>query len=516
MNMKNNKTLGETTFPKRHLFIDTDNLVEWDLQVEQRFHQAEKVPITGLECGPPGSWDARATVAYGSTLVENGLFRRWYGCMADAGGYKEDADHWMTAYAESEDGIHWRKPDLKLTGQHRWPGNNLLKLPCCPMTIVRPLPGMDCKYLGLILQKAPLEPDVSDSGGIEYNGGGMYLFGSDDGLRWRQITKRPIITHGDWAVLHVDRVKQRYLLYQKMGTTHGLTPRRSALVIESKDGIHWEGYDGLRQWQECFAPDDYDDLIAAQHGCKIGELYGYSTLQVDRLYLVAENFFTVGLPLHNKQHQNPNGPSHFRMAFSHDGKIWRYPRGRPSFLEVGDEGEFDAGFLAPSSEIVEVGDEHRLYYSGSCYLHGWMIQPDFHMRTDIPLEAQRGHHQFRAMARVKRDRFAGLAVGWKGCFDVEVGPAQGSGLTINAYCPKGSVRVAIAEQCNPCHLERRKSESLPGFSFEDCIPFTGDSVRAPVRFRNASLASLPAGVRLILRFEVCSGEVFGYEWEEEG
>ena len=511
--MVENRTLGDTVFPKRHLFLDTDNLVEWDLNVVQRCHKAEKVPVTGLEPGEPGAWDGRVTVAYGSTLVEDGLFRRWYGCMALSRGYKEDADHWMTAYAESDDGIHWRKPDLKLTGQKRWPGNNLLKLPCCPMTIVRPLPGADYKYLGLILQKAPLEPDVSDTGDIEYNGGGMYLFGSDDGFRWRQITKNPIIQHGDWAVLHVDRFKQRYLLYQKMGTCHGLTPRRSALVIESKDGIHWEGYDGLRQWQETFAPDDYDDLIAAQRGCKIGELYGYATLQVDRLYLVAENFFTVGLPLHHKQHQNPNGPSHLRMAFSHDGKIWRYPRGRPSFLEVGNEGDFDAGFLAPSSEIVEHEDNHLLYYSGARYLHGWMISPDFQMRPDIPLEAQRNSHQFRGLARIKRDRFAGLASGWKGRFDAEVGPVQGTELTINAYCPHGVVRVAIAEQIVPLHLSPRKGESLPGFSFDDCVPFTGDSVRAPVRFKNKSLADLPADKRLILRFEMCEAEVFGYEWQ---
>ena len=33
--MQNNKTLGPTTYPKRHLFLDTDNLVEWDLSIYQ-------------------------------------------------------------------------------------------------------------------------------------------------------------------------------------------------------------------------------------------------------------------------------------------------------------------------------------------------------------------------------------------------------------------------------------------------------------------------------------------------
>lgn len=512
MTMINNKTFGPTTFPKRHLFIDVDNLVEWDINVQQRIHQAEKVRITGMECGKPGSWDARVTQAYGSTVVENGLFRTWYACMADAGSHGEDADHWMTCYAESDDGIHWRKPDLKLTGQKRWPGNNLIKLPCCIMNVVRPLPNMDCKYLALVLQKAPLERDVSDSGDIEFNGGGMYLFGSEDGLRWRQMTKHPITQHGDFACLHVDRLRQRYLMYQKMGANHGLLSRRSAIVIESKDGFHWEGYHGTRQWEECFVADDYDDLLAQQRGHRIAEYYSYSIHQVDHLYLAVQNMLTVGLPLHNKMTQNPNGASHFRVAFSHDGKRWRHPRGRPAFLEVGKPGDFDAGFLSGSGNIVEHDDEQLFYYSALRYSHGWCINPDFTMRTDIPLEDQRRFAEFQGLARIKRDRFAGLAVTWKGCFDVEVGPRQADQLSFNAACPQGRVRVAIAEQRTPYHVEPRKGDSLPGFSFDDCIPFTGDSVRVPVQFRKAKIADLPKDKFLILRFEVTAGEVFGYEW----
>src|ERR1044072_4636376 len=79
--MHDNKTLGPTTFPRRHLFFDTDNLVEWDLNIEQRFYQLEKCETTGLKQGAPGSWDARITSAYGTTLVENGLFRKWFACM---------------------------------------------------------------------------------------------------------------------------------------------------------------------------------------------------------------------------------------------------------------------------------------------------------------------------------------------------------------------------------------------------------------------------------------------------
>jgi len=284
-----------------------------------------------------------------------------------------------------------------------------------------------------------------------------------------------------------------------------------ALVIESRDGVNWYGYAGTRQWQETYVPDDFDDLLAAQRGFKIGELYGYTVYQVDTLYLAVQSILNVGLPIHNKMAQNANGVFHLRMAFSHDATHWRFPRGRPPLLEVGRPGEFDAGIMVCESTLVDHRDEQFLYYSGTRYPHGWSITPDFKIRQDIPIEEQRGS-QVLGLARLKRDRFASLAVSWRGRFDVETGPRQGDELTINARCPRGSVRVAIAEQRSPCHVEPRKSDSLPGFSFDDCEPFTGDSIQTAVRFRRAKIADIPKDKFLIVRFEVSAGEVFGYEW----
>ncbi|MBI4028475.1 MAG: hypothetical protein HY360_26045 [Verrucomicrobia bacterium] len=375
--MQKNKTLGPTTYPKRHLFLDIDNVVEWDLNVFQNFPKPERLETTGLECGPPKSWDARVAAGWGTVLYDEGKFRGWVCCMPGIGSLKENCDVWLTGYVESEDGIHWHKPDLKITGQKRWPGNNLMKLPGCVMSVVRPLPGAGCKFLALTIQTAPLYSGVTDDGSCEFHGGGTYLFGSDDGLRWRQISKYPMVQHGDWACLHVDHARKRYLLYHK---------------------------------------------------------------------------------------------------------------------------------------ILEHGDEQWLFCGGANRDHGWGIRPDFTLDPAIPKEAQeRVVRVF--VARSKRDRFASLASNQKSCFDVEIGPQQGDALTINALTRhRGMVRLAVAEQRNPLHLELRKSDSLPGFSFDDCIPFSGDEVKAPVRFRKAKIADLPKDKFLILRFEVSAGEVFEYEW----
>jgi hypothetical protein len=117
------------------------------------------------------------------------------------------------------------------------------------------------------------------------------------------------------------------------------------------------------------------------------------------------------------------------------------------------------------------------------------------------------------VTKFKRDRYASMASNQTGLFDVEIGRCQGKELTINALTrDEGEIRVAIAEQSSHYHLDQRKSESLPGFSFKDCEPIRGDAVSAPVRFRRKRMADLPKDKTLILRFEVTCGEVFGYEW----
>lgn len=504
----------------RRCFLDTDNLRQWDHGLYQRFPQAEKLSLTGLEPGPSHSWDSRSTEIYGAVLVEDGRFRMWYLCMPEPEGFDECADHSYACYAESEDGIHWVKPDLRITGQNRYPGNNLIPIPGHIESVVRALPGSEFKYLAATVQINALEPDICDQKkwGFRYNGGGTYIFASDDGLRWRQLTEKPVIIHGDILCLYADHATKRYFLYNKLGLVHGLDMRRSWLGLESTDGIHWEGYNGIATHRECFVADDYDDLIAAKAGLRIADHYGIAMHRVGDLYIAVEGMFLIGDPLKPKFGQNPNGLGYMRLAYSHNGFNWRHPKGRPPFLELGAPGSPDAGFMVPACGFTEHGDDLLLYYTACRYQHGWFINPDFSIRKDIPLSEHRKQTSI-SLARIKRDRFASLSAPYKAVFDVEnttkmeltsgrrhldAGPRGGDELFVNARCPEGSIRVALSEH--------GKTEPLPGFSLDDCIPFTGDSVRAPIRFRKRSVAQIQAAMGLCLRFEVTRGEIFGYEW----
>jgi len=268
MKAQTNRSAGPAPCPKR-VFLDIDSLTQWDHHVTQRFPQAEKVPLTGLEPGSTGPWDAAATTSFGSVLKEDGLFRMWYYGQRVPRSVTEQTDLPTVCYAESEDGIHWRKPDLKLTGQRLYPGNNILAIPGAPCGVVPALPGTDTKYLACTITYAiPLEEDIQDVPGIPDplgGGNGTQIWASDDGLRWRHVTR--ILAHGDNACFYADRATNRYRLHNKVGGMHGMTTRRMWIGLESRDGKHWEGYEGPRRWRETFVCDDYvpitGDLIRA-------------------------------------------------------------------------------------------------------------------------------------------------------------------------------------------------------------------------------------------------------------
>lgn len=501
---------------KRRLFLDLDSLTQWDHHLVQRYPQAEKVAISGLEPGSTGPWDAAFTTCFGTVIREDsGLFRIWYYGNAIPDDYNVNVDKPLICYAESDDGIAWRKPSLGLVGQKRYSGNNLLPLPGAPCGVVKALPGADYQYLACTFVYAdPPEPDIHDAPSILdalQHGAGTYLWTSNDGLHWRFLKR--LFVHGDNACLFADHVTGRYLLYQKVGGVRGMTQRRKWMGIESRDGLHWEGYQGGRQWRQTFECDDFDDLLAQQKGFLHAETYNIGIHRAGELLISTEAIFDVSPPVLQCFRQNPAGLAHMRIGFSKDGFSWQYPKGRPEWISRGKPGEQDAGWLMGSSSLVESGDDLYFYYGGMKYDHDWCINTDFSLRTDIPLSEHAGSTAIM-LAKMKRDRFGSLAAVWKGTFDVDADYRLGKKLFINAQATNGQVRVAIAEKRGPYQHAWRKHEHLPGFSFDDCIPLTGDAVRMPVQFRNASIESIPRDLPITLRFELSSAEIFAYEWSD--
>ncbi|MCX7705094.1 MAG: hypothetical protein N2115_02395 [bacterium] len=491
----------------RHVFLDIDILSDWDTSIVQRFPEAEKIKINAPKTENT-QWDARCS-EYPTVLYEDGIYRMWYCVQPSAKSYSENADHFYSAYAESTDGINWKKPDLKITAQDIWPGNNLLALPGAVQGVVRGLPGSKYKYYAIVIQISKPEPGITDKGGA-IDERGTILFGSNDGLQWQRIKK--IVQHGDCGCIFTDFPSHRYLMFQKVGLMHSMFTRRSFIGLESRDCENWTGYEGALKWNECFVADDYDDFIARQRGFMITDFYGITLHRTGNLYIAVQNVFCIGLPLRNNFGQNPSGFSHFRLAYSHNGFNWRYPAGRPIFLELGKPGDFDSGFMCPGLNILEKDEDVLLYYSGTPFMHGWCIDINFSFRKDITLEEQDNSY-FIGLAKIKKDRYASLYATHRGRFSIDpdatgveplsVNPEKPE-LYVNCNCPNGYVKIAI--------MDNATKKPVPGFDFDDCIPITGDCIKAPVVFRKKKISDIPVNKPLYLSFELYRGEIFSFEW----
>ena len=83
--------------------------------------------------GPDGSVDDWAVQFYGSIIrhPETGKFRAWYCAVSRDERAAEDRSRsgiWRVAYAESDDGINWTKPNLGLVEVNGSTANNLCKI----------------------------------------------------------------------------------------------------------------------------------------------------------------------------------------------------------------------------------------------------------------------------------------------------------------------------------------------------------------------------------------------------
>src|SRR5262245_39763254 len=90
---------------RRQLFVDS-HLIERMTNVRQVLHQPTPHEVA-IQIDHP--WETGG-VSYLVAFKDGGKFRAWYRCDSVVGDRLTE----RTAYAESDDGVHWVKPNLGL------------------------------------------------------------------------------------------------------------------------------------------------------------------------------------------------------------------------------------------------------------------------------------------------------------------------------------------------------------------------------------------------------------------
>jgi len=355
--------------------------------------------------GPPGSVDAAGAVFYGSIIRVGAKFRLWYRAQSDrvtaAGNVVSGA---RLAYAESDDGVHWVKPELGLTEFNGSRRNNLLGMPAhLDYTRIEPLscfvlhepedPDPARRYKMAVYGR--YYPSAVGRAAVQMAPGNVpssiYPFFSADGRTWRLAVPAPKNPWFDETEVPFP-VRNNFEiggLYRFDGLYYVAGQELSPDVFLADGGltrrtmvIHWSG-----------------DFIRWSHDRALSfHRYGYrsprESLQEAHVPASVWNRGNVLLGTFGLWH-GAAATSERRMDLgflvSSDGLHFREPIPDVALLAHGPDGAWDERGLLNGQGFEQVGDETFLYYGS------WDISQESRRPPQIGL------------ARLPRDRFAGLS-----------------------------------------------------------------------------------------------------------
>jgi hypothetical protein len=182
-----------------------------------------------------------------------------------------------------------------------------------------------------------------------------------------------------------------------------------------------------------------------------------------------------------------------RLAISRDGEGWNWVSHGP-ILDLGAKDEWDAGMVFAQPNLVRLPDG-RLALPYSAYQDG----------HDISFASQYKDWPKRetgmAWATWEDGRLAGIEADKTGDFHAAAHLRDSSQIQINARAgSRGRVEVEVVE----------RDKVVPGFSFADCVPITGDQMWIPVKWKGKTDLSELRGKKAQLHFRLTRAKVFGY------
>lgn len=463
-----------------------------------------------------------------------GKMQMWYQAYSGKGA-EDKRFKSVVAYAESDDGLTWVKPNLNLFS-YKTRGFDVAET---NIVLIGAANGYGDRYCNSVVVN-PQETDPAkkykmafyDWGGGDGADGvpGLCAAFSPDGIHWtRQGGVLQATTFGAKTIqppfedenpyFHLinpdgkqwrqwrypnslsdavdalwDERIGKYVIYGKMwisGPDGGLNWKHGMGRSESADFLHWS----RAQLVSCVGENDPANLE-------------YHTSPV---------FVRHGLYLSlNQLYARENGTIDNELIFSRDGLRWDRAFARQILIPRGGKKAFDAGFLLTNNTPIEMGDEIWFYYGGNRGLVRFP-NPD---EKDMPKRTT----EFASgvgLARMKIDRFAGIApdpraslgnrnpsdpnrkleppantIGQITCKLRDLSGVQS--ISLNADASGGSVRLEILNE---------DGYRLHGYTREEALPITIDSIAGEARWKEKRLADLPPG-RYMLRIHLQKAEVF--------
>ena len=452
-----------------------DSLLDKADGIRFEMHQPRRTGEKNLIGDKP--WESWQIGGMSSLLHENGKFRLWYGV---SHGIRH-GEEYAVAYAESQDGIHWTKPELGLVEYAGSKKNNLVVAysSVIGQVFVDPhaMAGEKYKMLAAIYPTKDTDPK-------RY----LTLLSSPDGIVWSKA-ERNVVREGNFALdtqsqAYWDRDRKSYVLFTRMGPWRQVGRSESVdpfafpapvNVMQPDEPVKADYYQaGVTKYEE--AANAYFGLVPIffhpgdERGTPID---GNPPLTINYV----KNPITVVAP----------DTLDIHLFTSNNSIDWRRRGDHAPFLGLGVDGAFDSRSLYPGVGYAVVGSEIWLYYSAYNCTH---------------IESLDGKDPFSkylgaiTRATLRLDGFVSATAGHSGA-DIVTKPLVFSGdhLELNVDCSAGG-------QLN-VELQSADGKPLPGYTLADSDRIYHNNIRKTVSWKGkssvATLAGKPVRLRLVMR-----------------
>lgn len=401
---------------------------------------------------------------------EAGVLRMWYQTHAWTGSGPQDEARtlYAIAYAESKDGVTWELPQL---GLHEWKGskdNNIvykgIKDSRASGPQILQLPEAERRGFKYVL--------TYRTSAAKRGNNGIRIVGSPDGIHWDEssdtlVCQLPSDTLN--SIVH-DSARNEYVMFCRAKNRYRIFEGDIINTGESRRIARMSHANLWEEWkttpQSILTPDEID----ARDG--FNAFYGMPARYHAGIYWGALWCFRF------------NDHIFTELAFSRDGFQFDRLPDRPKMIALGEEGTWDDSMTFGTMDWVEMGDEWWFYYAGWDGDHGG-----------------KDRKVGMGLAKLRKEgliSMQGLRGG--GVIVTRLLKWPGGKLIVNADAAKGELKVRVSDATR---------KIIPGFDYDDCTTFTGNSTAHEVTWRDQSLDVL-AGKELRFEFFLRDADLFTF------
>jgi len=429
------------------MFVD-DWLIERQGGTSLRLNTPIKREIVLLTDKP---WEGPPS-AYYTVLQDGDRFRLYYRgqCPTDR------SEEQVACLAESNDGIHFTRPNLGLYEVNGIKANNII------------WQGVEGHNFAPFIDGNPNAKPDERYKAVAGLSSGLYAFSSPDGIHWQKMLAKPVTKKGAFDSLNIvfwDTNLQAYHLYSRYFHKKWFKGIRAIQSQTSEDFLNWTDP----------VPNEYASGVPLEH------FYTNATVQCPGAPHIYLSFPKRFVPERTKLagYESP-GVSDAVFMSSRDGVHWDR-----TFMEAWvrpgpDERNWTQRGNMPAWGILQTSpDEFSMYISEH---YEW---PDNRLRR----------------ITIRRHGFASVHAGYSGGeFTTRPLTFSGRRLILNyATSAAGSVQVEVQDE---------GGSALAGFALSDMEPLYGDELDAVARWRGGDDLSALSGRPVRLRFALKDADIY--------